>query len=197
MGSQDTHPKGAVCVLGPLSAWKTENDGHSSLSRISCPQTLTPSGESWSNRDQAPRTPLLPSNPVDHAWKRKRRTKLNDAGSNAGNYGKISWRLVKCFQIECSRIIKILRAFIRRDRLLQKSSRRKGAIKRYDRNVNEISIAFDHSLAVITNCFYAFLEFAKFFHSFGKKNVSRANKFNGWNKMDSRWCSTRTKQAKA
>lgn len=136
MGSQDTHPKGAVCVLGPLSAWKTENDGHSSLSRISCPQTLTPSGESWSNRDQAPRTPLLPSNPVDHAWKRKRRTKLNDAGSNAGNYGKISWRLVKCFQIECSRIIKILRAFIRRDRLLQKSSRRKGAIKRYDRNLD-------------------------------------------------------------
>lgn len=48
-------PKGAVCVLGPLSAWKTESQATraSRAPRISCPQTLTPSGQSSSNHGQA------------------------------------------------------------------------------------------------------------------------------------------------
>lgn len=82
VGSQDTHPKGAVCVPRSGSTFRVEDRERratraSRAPRISCPQTLTPSGQSSSNRDfeQPSRLEML--------GKENQTTR-----SNAGNYGR-------------------------------------------------------------------------------------------------------------
>lgn len=137
VGSQDTHPKGAVCVPRSGSTFRVEDRERratraSRAPRISCPQTLTPSGQSSSNRDfeQPSRLEML--------GKENQTTR-----SNAGNYGSKTRFPVKCSQTRMSWIIEDTRSVYSKgwdaskwSRLLQESSGlgRKGAIKRYERS---------------------------------------------------------------